>query len=319
MNFPQFVDISGYQPDIDWQSYKRWASQWDGNSRIAMKATEGRGFKDPSFDSHRSGALQAGIDQIIYYHFARPDLNDPLIEAAWFLSVVGEIRPQDMLFLDIETNTAGNVAEWCWQFLSRLWNYRCGIYSYPGYISSYLQDRRLSQFPLWLASWSYNPDSRPDVPQPWANPYYALQWTDRGVVPGVSGAVDVNVWLSLYGSETMSGVPTNWKDDGAALTAPNSKKVVHGFRDYVLSHTWDPNNVPLEEEHGASPVQLHRVDLGSGTRQCFRDAVLWWTPTKGVICEKQMGSELFAAYGLVNTTPIDDLQSIAAIADKYKV
>lgn len=48
-------------------------------------------------------------------------------------------------------------------------------------------------------------------------------------------------------------VPTGWKDDGKTLIAPNGIPVVHGFRDWILSHSstrpsWDANNYPLAPE-----------------------------------------------------------------------
>jgi hypothetical protein len=138
----------------------------------------------------------------------------------------------------------------------------------------------------------------------------------------------------------MSTVPQGWHDDGTTLTAPNGHKVVRGFRDFVLANNWDPANVPQGEEYGANPAQLHRTDLGSGTRQVFLHDVLWWTPVQGVIREQLWGIEMNAAYALVTaqegqiatlqakisqtaTTIIQvqaqtDLKQIAAIADKYK-
>jgi N-acetyl-anhydromuramyl-L-alanine amidase AmpD len=161
------------------------------------------------------------------------------------------------------------------------------------------------------------------------------------------------LWAFLQGGNTMSGIPANWSDDGQTLTAPNGHKVVRGFRNYILNHTWDTNNQPLEEEHGADPAQLHRLDLGGGTRQCFRDGVLWWTSQTGVVNERYLGLELVATYSEIEKTKADlatalsqvnklqsennalkdkiltlntimdaqqqtkDLQAIAAIAEKY--
>ena len=314
MTSPQFADISGFQPSVDWQAYKAWASQWDGIARVAIKATEGIGFKDPSFDAHRAGALSIGIDQIFYYHYGRPDLgNDPIAEADWFLSVVAAIRPQDMLFLDIEENWSGDVAGWCVKFLSQFKN--CGLYSYPSYITCYLQDGRLAPFALWYASWSYSSDTRPVVPAPWSS-YIAVQFSDKATIPGI-GQADCNIWLGGL----MSGVPQGWSDDGTTLVAPSGHKVVSGFREYVISHSWDPNNVPLEEEHGRTPVESYYPSEG-GSVQTFNYARLCWTPKRGVYVEG-IGNELLGCERelatLKSQTPVTDLASIAQIADKYKV
>lgn len=77
-------------------------------------------------------------------------------------------------------------------------------------------------------------------------------------------------------------IPTGWHDDGTTLTAPNSHKVVHGFRDYVLKNNWQPGNVPLQEEAGRNPLEESNPTLGAGTQQVFRWTMLEWTPSRGV-------------------------------------
>lgn len=98
-------------------------------------------------------------------------------------------------------------------------------------------------------------------------------------------------------------VPTGWHDDGTTLTAPNGVKVVQGFRDWVLSHSWDAGNIPEEAEYSANPVLLHNASVGAGSRQCFRDCLLWWTPAKGVVQEPYTGWELSAAYKAAQPAP----------------
>lgn len=89
---------------------------------------------------------------------------------------------------------------------------------------------------------------------------------------------DGQVWILEKG--TM--IPTNWKDDGKTLIAPNGVSVVSGFREYILTHAWDPENYPLEHEQGANPVEVSNPTLGTGTRQTFRMGVLEWTAERGV-------------------------------------
>jgi GH25 family lysozyme M1 (1,4-beta-N-acetylmuramidase) len=294
----QFVDISSFQGTIDFGVYSIWARQWDGVARIAIKATEGVGFTDPRFLANRAGALAAGIDTIIFYHFGRPDLgNSAVDEANWFRSVVGDVRGSDVVILDYEVEAPQANSDWAYTWLiQQQSNYRGkppGIYASLSYIETRLQDQRLSAFPLWLADWTFDPGARPAAPAPWGS-YAALQYTDSATnIPGIAGPVDANIFL---GGFPMSAVPQGWSDDGQTLTAPNGHKVRLGFREYVLNHTWNPENQPQEEEHGANPAQLHRPDLGAGTRQVFRDGVFWWTGATGVINEAYLGLELDAAY-----------------------
>lgn len=190
----QFVDISEFQLNIDWGAYKTWSNC------VAMKATEGNGFTDPSFHDHWTGALAHGIDRIIIYGFARPDLgNDPVVEANWMHRVVGEIRPGDIIALDYEVEHPLATADWAYRWLvQQSQNYpgnQIIIYSADYYIRTRLQDIRLAQFPLWLARWTYDANSRPPCPPPWSS-YEGLQYSDSAVnIPGIPGEVDADVFL----------------------------------------------------------------------------------------------------------------------------
>jgi len=196
----QFVDISDFQPDIGWADYKKWAEQGDGMSTVAIKSTEGVGFTASSFHAHRTGALAVGIDRLIIYHFARPDLNNsPIAEANWQFQVVGECRPQDILILDLEVEDSRATAEWAYEWLvQQERNYGGklpGIYASDGYIRARLGDPRLARYPLWLANWQFDPNERPASPWPWST-YAYLQYTDRATnIPGIPGTVDADIFL----------------------------------------------------------------------------------------------------------------------------
>ena len=88
-------------------------------------------------------------------------------------------------------------------------------------------------------------------------------------------------------------VPTGWKDDGKTLTAPNGHRVILGFRDYVLSHNWDANNQPLEEEWTADPLEVSNPSLGAGQKLGFNWTTLEYTAARGVF-EAWQGQEIVA-------------------------
>lgn len=237
---PQFIDASAYQGNIDFAAYCAWARQWDGISRIALKATEGVGFTDPSFAANRAKALAAGIDQIFYYHFARPDLgNSPANEANWCHDVVGNLRDNDMIMLDYEVENPLSGSQWAYEWLTQqkaIYGGKLpGIYASSAYIQERLQDPRLNAFPLWLANWQFTPDERPPAPWPWTS-YEAVQYTDRAAnIPGIAGQVDVSIFLA-------GGTPVNNMTYG-----PNSADF----------HTWftvDPNGNFSCKQTGATII-----------------------------------------------------------------
>jgi hypothetical protein len=86
----------------------------------------------------------------------------------------------------------------------------------------------------------------------------------------------------IWVEELMSTIPANWHDNGTTLTAPNGIPVVHGFRQWILSHAWDSANWPLEPEQSVPQLELSNPSLGGGSRQTFRMTVLEWTQARGV-------------------------------------
>jgi GH25 family lysozyme M1 (1,4-beta-N-acetylmuramidase) len=292
MTAPQFVDVSSFQGNIDFMAYAAWSRQWDGIARMAVKATEGTGFIDPHFQLYRQSAIDAGVDVLLLYHFARPDLNSAVAEANFMHSVVGGIRDSDLLILDYEQNTNLATATWAFTWLAtQEANYGKlpGIYASTAYIRENLQLNSLSRFKLWLADWRFTPDERPPVPFPWSS-YEFVQFTDKATnVPGVPGVVDCNIFL---GKETpMSQVPSGWSDDGTTLKAPDGTPVTLGFRDHILNSNWDPNNIPLEQVQHLTAIELSNPSLGDGQAQTFRWKRLEYTPKTGVF-EGWLGQEL---------------------------
>lgn len=85
-------------------------------------------------------------------------------------------------------------------------------------------------------------------------------------------------------AQTVTGVPTGWKDDGTVLTAPNGQHVRAGFREYVLAHSWAANNWPVGDEYNTAPNPVERANpkSGAGSRQEFRFNSLCWTAAAGV-------------------------------------
>lgn len=74
-------------------------------------------------------------------------------------------------------------------------------------------------------------------------------------------------------------VPNGWHDNGATLTAPNGKEVVHGFRDFVLNYPggWDAANQPCAPEMaGITPANPVDSKGCGGSVQYFYNSVLVW-------------------------------------------
>jgi GH25 family lysozyme M1 (1,4-beta-N-acetylmuramidase) len=188
------VDVSAWQSKpID------WAKARDAGIRYAfIKATEDEGYTSKAFQTQARGAMAAGL-LVSPYHFAGPEADDsPSREADRLCDVYGAAPYQLRPVLDLEKANklpAEAVAKWAASFVARV-RQRLGFlpifYSY----ASFVAERRkawalypwLVECPLWIARYSPYP---PKSVAPWPH-WHVWQYTQRGVVPGIAGKVDLN-------------------------------------------------------------------------------------------------------------------------------
>jgi len=170
------IDISHHNANPNFQ--KAAAA---GIVGVIHKATQGLGFKDPTYVTNRKKALDAGLLWGAYHFGTGADGSD---QAEFFLNFV-EPGPDTLLVLDFEANTSGSsmtLVE-AREFVSHV-NAVAG--RFPGlYSGNFIKellgtghDPVLAQCFFWLAQ--YGPV--PVVPPNW--PFYTLwQYTDGAIGP----------------------------------------------------------------------------------------------------------------------------------------
>ena len=194
-SFKEGIDVSHWQGTIDWAKVKA-----AGKSFVIAKATEGIGWEDASYDKFKAGAKAQGLT-FGAYHFARPGSNDPVKEADWFVDTMGLQRGMLIPTLDLErTGGLGTTAltNWVKAWLQRV-DQRLGvkamIYVSPSFWRTYMGNTRWfadnGYSVLWVAHWN---TTSPSVPADnWGGRSWTFwQYTSDGVVPGISGRVDLN-------------------------------------------------------------------------------------------------------------------------------
>lgn len=188
------IDISRYQTDIDWRRAR--------NSGVAfayIKATEGGDHTDPMFGTHRKGARRAGVryGAYHYFYFCRPAAQ----QARWFIQNVPNDPDALPHVLDMEWNHRSKTcrerpdgrkvraeARKFLDILERHYGKRPIIYT----TVDFYRDTgigRLGGTQFWLRSVAGHPkETYPG--QHWL----FWQYTGTGVVPGIEGPVDINVF-----------------------------------------------------------------------------------------------------------------------------
>lgn len=187
------VDVSRWQTAIDWHRVKN-----AGVAFAFIKATEGGDFKDPRFDEHRHGARKAGMryGAYHYYYFCRPAAE----QAAWFIQNVPRDHNSLPHVLDMEWTpksktctlrpdgaTVRREARIFLDILEDHYGKRPIIYTTPDFYKETGIGRMRETF--WLRSVA----GHPREVYPGAR-WTFWQYTGTGVVPGINGPVDLNVF-----------------------------------------------------------------------------------------------------------------------------
>lgn len=188
------TDVSKYQNSVNWTEARK-----SGISFAFIKATEGGDRVDDKFHEHWRGARAAGVPRAAYhfYYFCRPAAE----QAAWFIRNVPKERGTLPPVLDMEWNPqspscklrppAETVRSEMRIFLTMVekhYGKKPIIYTSV----DFFDDNGLSGFrgyPYWLRSVAGHPTEKYG-----SHPFTFWQYTGTGIVPGISGDSDINVF-----------------------------------------------------------------------------------------------------------------------------
>lgn len=185
--FAQGIDVSAYQPTVNWQSVAA-----AGISFAFIKATEGTGVVDRSFASHWVGAKAAGLLRGAY-HFFRP-AEDAATQAhhylAQFGSDPGELPP--VIDVELADHTPGpevqdGVSTWLDIVEEALG--RPLVYTMPGFWNTLPTRADIAgKSDLWVANWGVQMPVLCTGYSKWT----FWQFTNTATIQGIPGAMDAS-------------------------------------------------------------------------------------------------------------------------------
>lgn len=160
-------------------------------SFVFIKATEGVSMVDKDFKRNWQDAGRSGLRRGAY-HFFRSS-KDGEAQARLFIKTVGDLRFKDLPpVLDIETIHRGGsmkkLNEEALKWLETIeghYGKKPIVYTGSSFARDWLSKRITDNYPVWIAH--YEKD-RPDF-----NGWTFWQFTDKAVVKGVPGPVDLSV------------------------------------------------------------------------------------------------------------------------------
>ena len=194
MDAIQGLDVSFYQgANIDWNQVAL-----AGYSFVYIKAAEGKGRVEPLASAQATGAQAAGL-KVGYYFFSHAGQDGAVVEADFFNSVLANLPAPDLLsVLDLETNKMNYTIEQMTQWTNDFYNEmqkngkEIVLYTYTSFYDSFIVGHKLLPQKLWLACYQNTiklPIGRAD--------YEMWQYTQKGIVPGIQGNVDLNTCPDL--------------------------------------------------------------------------------------------------------------------------
>jgi len=210
IKIPAVYDIAGsYETVADWSALDPFPVL------VIHKATEGNYYQDSKCKSSLAGMAANGIARGVY-HFFRKAISSNT-QAQYFCDFIrGSITKNDLLVLDVEEGgeTASQLWGWTVYVQSQFPSNQIMIYSRANVLNlipmTNSQKDYFKQIPIWTAGYPANPDLYAAPPADYIpdqtrwGVVWLWQYSDKGIVTGVTGAVDVNwispVLLALIGS-----------------------------------------------------------------------------------------------------------------------
>lgn len=188
------VDVARFQTAVDWKTARA-----NGVNFAFIKATEGGDLVDPMFKDHWRGAAQAGVKRgayLFYYHCRAPEE-----QARWFFRHVPKVAGSLPPVLDMEWTPTSptctirrepSVIRRDAAVIIAMMTKHYGTAPLLYTTVDFYEDNalwKLSGVEFWLRSVAAHPSERYSA-QPWT----FWQYTSTGVVPGLEGKSDINVF-----------------------------------------------------------------------------------------------------------------------------
>jgi len=271
---------------------------------------------DPLFAEYFAGMKAAGIARGAFHFFRKA--YSALKQAEHFVNVVKpHITDKDILMLDVEEGGEKASQLWAWfhYVRSAFPNNICMLYSRKSVLDLIVmtQSERdyFKQIPVWTSGYPDNPDLLPSVPS-WYIPdqtrwgqVLLWQYSEKGAVEGIVGAVDLN-WMSPALQVILGDIPKPQLDlnkeyqtlrrfgsDGFAVIADLNKYEVHvtniGDNLETVSHAANRLKAKIAINGDGWPfatIPYHPISLAASDGIVYQRAQFEFRPFLGVAQDK---------------------------------
>lgn len=187
------IDVSRYQNKIDWEMVAK-----DSNAKYAyLKATEGSGLVDRTYEYNLQEARRVGI-KVGCYHFFSP--TAPIQEQFQNLISTVDIATQDLIpIIDVENRGKASLEEFCNRLrifltdVEKHYKVKPIIYTSSSFYNKYLKGK-FTEYKYMIARYHDEEPVLADDIQ-----FVMWQFTSEGYISGIRGPVDRSKFMDGYG------------------------------------------------------------------------------------------------------------------------
>ena len=266
----QGIDVSNWQGYIDYRSVRE-----SGIEVVYIKASQGTNIKDAYFEINYENAKANGLKVGFYHFLTATNTEEAEQEARFFASVISGKTPDCKLVMDYETfggvgvQESNEIAQVFLETTRRLTNKDIIIYSDLSNSQSRFSSELAENYELWLAYYSGEERLR-EIETRWNN-YIGLQYSDRGRINGISGAVDLDRFSEEIFLDETSEVPVIENPTGTINTETITYKVQRGDTLWAIARRYGTTVGEIAEINNISnpnliyPGQELRIPTNSTT------------------------------------------------------
>lgn len=182
------IDVSYYQGTVDWKKVKA-----AGIDFAILRSSVGDYYTDETFDYNITEAQRAGIKVGVYHYLRANSAESARAEAKYFLDIVKQYKPDFPLVVDIEDSRQQKLGIEELTLIADIFceevkkaGYEPMIYSSASWLNNKLDTKKLSDYEIWVAHWG-------TLKPAYNGSYGVWQYSCKGRVSGISGAVDLNI------------------------------------------------------------------------------------------------------------------------------
>ncbi len=192
------IDVCSFQKHIDWNRVKKDGIQFVFVRCGFRDATDGTLYLDPKFDEYVNGATQAGLEVGIYFYSSAISYDEVIEEAQYVESLIAPYSISYPIAYDMEFYEGGRLNElsqeektlfartFCDYFNER--GYDTLVYGNLDWLTNQLNFNEIAgNYKVWYAAYLSSPQLE--------YPFTIWQYTSSGVVDGIEGNVDMNIYI----------------------------------------------------------------------------------------------------------------------------